>query len=214
MTDEIIDIYDESLTRIGAMSRDRAHSTGAWHRSIHVWIVRPEDNGYVLFQKRGRDKKLYPNCLDITAAGHYRTGEEAKDGVREVLEELGVEVRLEDLIPLGIKMDVQKVGSIVNREFDDVFLLRRHDNPSEYHLDPSEVEGLVQIAVDHGLKLFSGEADDAPASGIEWDRVTETWHSIEIRVKPNDFIPRTDPYYYKIFIMARALLAGDSYLAI
>lgn len=214
MSTEIVDIYDENLQRIGSIPRDEAHATGAWHRSIHVWIVKPSGAGYVLFQKRGKDKKLFPNCLDITAAGHYRAGETAREGVREVLEELGLPVDYSELIPLGVKMDVAKVGDTVNREFDDVFLLLKDLSPKDYQLDPAEVEGLVQVEVDEGLALFGGDSDTARAIGIEWDRGSGGWADISLTVTSADFIPRIDPYYYKVFILAKAAIAGSKHLAI
>jgi isopentenyldiphosphate isomerase len=211
---ELIDVYDENMQPKGKMTRDEAHAGGEWHRSIHCWIVRPESPGYVLFQKRGRDKKLFPNALDISAAGHYSAGERPEDGVREILEELGVSVAFSDLIPLGIKFDIAKIGDVVNREFNDVYLLKRDDAPADYKMDPEEVEGLVEIAVPDGLALFAGETETASARGVEWDKAANTWNSIEMDVAVKDVIPRVDPYYLKIFIMAQRLLAGDKYLSI
>ncbi|MEO0127647.1 MAG: NUDIX hydrolase [candidate division WOR-3 bacterium] len=214
MSKESVTIYDENLKEMAVLSRDEAHQTGGWHRSIHCWIIRPIEQGYVLFQKRGRDKKLFPNFLDITAAGHYKSGESAREGTREILEELRVDVKFEDLIPLGIKIDVAKVGDVINREFCDVFILIRKESPEQYNLDPSEVEGLVQIKINDGLKLFGGEVDKVTAEGIEWSKDTQKWRKIKIEVSSTDFIPRIDPYYYKIFIMAKLVLAGEKYISI
>ncbi len=214
MSKEFLDVYDENLTHLGQMSRDEVHATGAWHRTIHCWIVRPYRDGYVLFQKRGRHKKLFPNALDITAAGHYEAGEKPEQGVREILEELGITVNFSDLIPLGIKVDLAKIGDVINREFNDVYLLRRPEAPKDYPMDPTEVEGLVEIQISDGLRLFSDQTDSVPAIGVEWDMERKEWNQIEMPVKIADFIPRVDPYYYKIFIMARGLLHGDPYLSI
>lgn len=214
MNKEMIDIYDENLKRIGTVSRDEANNSGVWHRSIHIWIVRPIMNGFVLFQKRGRDQKLFPNLLDVSAAGHYQSGENVREGVREIFEELGIYVTYEELVPLGIKIDVAKIGDITNREFCDVFLLLRSESPEEYHMDPSEVEGLVQIKIGDGLKLFCGEVDQVPAEGVKWLKEKNTWNKIRINVRISDFVPRVDPYYFKIFIMAKALISKEKYLSI
>ncbi len=214
MADERVDVYDENMKLQGQLTRDEAHASGAWHRSIHCWIVRPTDSGYVLFQKRGRDKKLFPNALDISAAGHYSAGEVPQDGVREILEELGLAVDFDELIPLGVKFDIAKIGDVVNREFCDVYLLCRPEAPSEYHMDSDEVEGLVQMEIPQGLALFSGERANAHCQGVEWDAQARKWNAIEMDVAIEDVIPRIDPYYLKIFIMAQRLLSGEHYIAI
>ncbi|MGR3302730.1 MAG: NUDIX hydrolase [Candidatus Scalindua sp.] len=214
MATELIDIYDENLKLKGSMPRSQAHQEGEWHRSIHCWLIRPSNEGYVLFQKRGKDKKLFPNFLDITAAGHYTAGEKPEDGVREILEELGVDVKFEDLIPLGIKFDIAKINDVVNREFCDVYLLKRDGLPASYNMDNTEVEGLIEIKISEGLGLFSGELKKASARGVEWNSNTKKWDEIEFEICVDDVIPRLDPYYYKIFIMAERLLAGNKYLSI
>lgn len=210
----MIEIFDENMKPLGVMSRTEAHKSGQWHRTFHCWIVSSLDGRKILFQKRGKDKKLFPNYLDITAAGHYVAGETAQDGIREILEELGIKVTFKELVPLGIKFDIAKVGEIINREFCDVFLLRRDANPREYKPKAPEVQGLVEIAIQDGLALFSRRKDKVRASGIELGPDTEEWKEIEIEVGIGDIIPRIDPYYYKVFIMAERFLDGEEHLSI
>ncbi|BCB88062.1 NUDIX hydrolase [Phytohabitans suffuscus] len=215
MPEEVINICDENMKGLGTATKSLAHKTGLWHESIHCWIVRPTaSGGALLFQKRGSDKTLFPDYLDITAAGHYVAGEEVSAGVREIAEELGLDVAFEDLTPLGIKIDLGKTENVLNREFCHVFIYSDDRPPGSYNLDVSEVEGLVEVGIGDGLGLFSGERDDVVARGIEWDRGKTEWVEIERRISVDSFIPRIDPYYYKMFINAKSFLAGDRYLAV
>jgi isopentenyldiphosphate isomerase len=214
MADELIDIYNDNMEMIGIESKSTAHHQGLWHSSIHCWIVRDTGPGFLLFQKRGADKEIFPNILDITAAGHYQTGEKISDGVREIVEELGLSVEYRQLIPLGIKMDVGQIGKLTNREFCHVFFHRENQEISEYEINKDEVEGLVQIAISDGLALFSGERPIALAEGVEYRRDTDTWVSVSMEVTVRQFIPRIDPYYYKMFILADRLLRHEKHLAI
>jgi isopentenyldiphosphate isomerase len=214
MSDEIIEVFDENLKKIGTARRDEAHKSGAWHRTFHCWVISGINGGKVLFQKRGRHKKLFPNYLDITAAGHYIAGEHPQDGVREILEELGIKVKFSELIPLGIKFDVAKVGEITNREFCDVFLLRRDMRPKDYVLNPEEVEGLVEMDLMDGLEMFMGNIKEVSVKGIEWDAEVKKWNDVSLSIGINSIIPRIDPYYLKVFIMARSFLQGEKYLSI
>src|SRR5574341_1276798 len=122
---ELIDIYDDRFQKIGTKTRWEAHRDGDWHRTFHCWIVYRDAatrQDYMVAQRRGPDKHFFPNLLDITAGGHYAAGETVRDGLREVHEELGIEVDFERLIPLGVRLDVAVDGSIINREISDVFL--------------------------------------------------------------------------------------------
>lgn len=214
MADELVDIYNDAYEKVGTAMKSEARKKGLWVASIHCWIVRPEKPGYVLFQKRGADKTVFPNALDISAAGHYRSGEDIEDGVREISEEVGLEVAFQDLIPLGIKFDVAIAGDNIVREYCHVFLLKRDLAPHKYTLGEDEVEGLVEISIPDGLALFAGEKDQVIARGIEFNKRNGSWSTVSLPVNTGLFIPRTDPYYYKIFIMAERLLDGSKYLAI
>src|SRR4051794_1911294 len=112
--DELLDVFDDNMELIRKAPRAEVHAKGLWHQTFHCWIVRAAHDGqYVLFQRRGPTKKVFPNTLDITAAGHLQSGETVEDGIREVNEELGISARYGDLIPLGIKFDVAQIGPIV-----------------------------------------------------------------------------------------------------
>lgn len=215
MSDELIDIVDENLNNIGVATKKLAHATGLWHFSIHCWVVGTDDSGeWILLQKRAATKDLFPNCLDITAAGHYKSGENPEDGVREIIEELGISVSFSQLVPLGIKVDLGLAPGILNREFCRVYLLNANPEVSAYSPDPSEVSGLVRISVADGLRLFSGESDMVRASGVEWNENSREWESLDVEISCESFIPRVDSYYYKVLILAERFLKGETHLAI
>ncbi|MEK4700857.1 hypothetical protein MKX47_14755 [Solibacillus sp. FSL R7-0668] len=50
---------------------------------------------------RSKLKKDYPNQFDITAAGYLLATETVLDGVRELYEELGINIAFEELKALG-----------------------------------------------------------------------------------------------------------------
>lgn len=214
MAEEIVDIFDESYNLRGKADRSLAYVYGMWLHSFHCWIYSPNDGGKVIFQKRSAEKKLFPNALDISAAGHLTTGEKPLDGVREIKEELGIDVNPNQLTPLGIKHDTARIGEVVNRQFAHVYLLRSALELDQYKVDVSEVTGLAEIQIGDGLSLFSGEKNSIRIVGREFHKSSATWLKFERDVGCNDFIPRVDPYYYKIFILVSRALAGDRHLAI
>jgi hypothetical protein len=164
----------------------------------------------VLFQLRGPDKTLFPDTLDITAAGHLTAGESPEDGIRELEEELGVKVAHDNLTYLGVRCDVAEIGTILNREFCDTYLLRDDRDLSNYTLQVSELAGLAEIKITDGLKLFSGQTDTINAQAISVHHTGQFTRPVTV----GDIIPRTDRYYLKVMLMAQQLLADGEYFAI
>ncbi|WP_107840072.1 NUDIX hydrolase [Metasolibacillus meyeri] len=102
MDSELLKVFDRNGAHIGTATRAEVHSKGLWHETFHCWFVSKEKNNYFLhFQLRSAEKRDYPNLLDISAAGHINAAESVVDGIREVYEELGVDVAIEDLIYIG-----------------------------------------------------------------------------------------------------------------
>lgn len=211
---EYLDVFDDNMKRIGSASRDEVHETGAWHQSFHCWIIRRSgEKRYLLFQRRGPQKKVYPNILDITAAGHLTVGESPAEGIRELNEELGLNKAISDLTYLGIRCDVAIIGSVTNREFCHTYLLESNIPLEDYRLQPDEVTGIVQIDIQDGIRLFAGEIDRIHASGHQVDE-QGVKRRIEMEVSAKDIIPRVDRYYLKVCMMAERYFEGSPYLAI
>lgn len=211
---EIIDIFDGNHSLIGQFERVAAHQQGLWHQTFHCWICgKRGDKSFVLLQLRSMSKKNYPNMLDITAAGHLESGESPLGGIRELDEELGVNVHPRNLVSLGIKHDIMdEPGGVRNREFSHVFLLRDDREMEHYRLQESEVSGLVEMQIADGLELFGGQAEKAECNAVRVEDSKISRFSREVRTA--DLIPRVDSYYLKIFIMADLYLKGYPYLSI
>ena len=98
MADELIDICDKNNNHINIQKmKSEAHKDGLWHRASHIWIY--NSNGEILLQLRAKEKELYPDMWDISAAGHVSAGEEPiVSGLREVKEELGLKGQIDDFI--------------------------------------------------------------------------------------------------------------------
>jgi hypothetical protein len=199
----LTDIYNDDYSLAGTMPREQAQKEGQWVRVSHLWIINPNSDT-VLFQKRSNRKELFPGKLDITAAGHYATGEKLEKGVVEMSQEIGVDISFSNLIPLGVRHNIIPTPELTVRQFCHVFFLAIDRNPTDYSLNPETSEGLISISIDAGLKLLGGEI-----SSIETPFKEKT-----IIISKNDFLPRVDPYYYKIFILAKRFLTGEKHLII
>ena len=99
--DELVDVYDDTLNKVGVVTRNEAHRKGYWHLNLHCWIVTKRKGGAVIFQVRSEDKSTFAGLLDSTVGGHYKAGEKLEDVAREMEEEIGLAPRREEARPPG-----------------------------------------------------------------------------------------------------------------
>ena len=97
---EEFDLVDENGSVIGRAPRSACHGDPSLvHRAVHVFVV--DSAGRMLLQKRSADKDIQPGKWDTSVGGHLGVGETYLDAAtREAAEELGIEIRPEDLVHL------------------------------------------------------------------------------------------------------------------
>lgn len=198
MKHERFDIFDERMNHIGTATRRETHTNGYWHQTFHCWIVTQGDGGpALLFQKRHPDKDTHPNKYDITSAGHLLAGERVEDGVRELEEELGLNVPYADLTPIGTIPVEMRYRELIDREFYHTFLYETDLPLEQYRLQPDEVVGLVRVDAAEATRLFAGETDTVPANGLEKG---EDGRLVPVSrlLRRSDFVPHGKTYYMNI----------------
>jgi isopentenyldiphosphate isomerase len=203
--DERVDVLDERGRPTGEVAwKSEAHRRGLWHRCFHCWVY-GTDNGepYLLVQRRAATKDTWPGRLDVTAAGHLRSGERTlRGGLREIEEELGLRVEPERLIPLGTRRIEQEIPEGCDREFHEVFFLFDSTPPQDLRLQEGEVEAVLRIGLDAAERLGAGGG--VPAVDYAEGKTSTT------RVQLSDFVPNEDEYLRQVAGAARRLLAGES----
>lgn len=164
-SDELLDVLDESGGATGsAKPRGEVHRDGDRHRVFHLWVVR--EDGTVLLQRRSRHKDLEPEKVDVTVGGHLRAGESVFDAVREVEEEIGLEVSPERLAYLGQWRSERRYAQALDREFQEVFALVCDWPLERYSLDCREVYLLYEVPLARAVQLYRDGAP-LPASGYD-----------------------------------------------
>jgi len=116
------------------------HRDGDWHRAAHVWIIGA--GGRILLQRRSMKKENNPGLWDVSAAGHVSAGETAiETAIRETEEELGLKLSPSELRPAGSIAEscVLNGGRYIDREFHEIFVVRRDVDLQSLVLDPEEV---------------------------------------------------------------------------
>lgn len=149
---EYLDVVDENGVPTGKIvTRQEAHKEGYLHHTAHVWIVRHRHGiVQILLQKRCKDKDSFPECFDISSAGHIPAGEDyIPSAIRELKEELGLNVEPGELRDCGLhRYDIDDVfhgEPFKDRQISRVFLLWRDMDESEFALQKEEIESVLWI---------------------------------------------------------------------
>jgi len=208
---EYFDVLDCRGEKTGeVIPRDEAHRTGAWHGAFHCLIAyEQQGRAMALFQKRSREKKIAPGKYDVSVGGHYASGETAEiAGPREIREELGLDVKFDDLLPVGRRVFVYCFAPGVREyEFQDVYLLLRAMKPEDLKLQREELEGVAEMDVEIGIALLSGKIPFVELMLLNQDN-----DKGPVRVSAADFVPCIDHYYLKLLLLAQRLMRGEQNL--
>lgn len=165
---EMLDIFDADLNYLGNEERSEIHKRGLWHQTFHCWIIKP--NGKLLLQLRSKNKETNPGLLDISSAGHISAGEKPIEGIRELEEELGLVADPKKLKYIGyFKWATDRGGTKIfpyhNRELCHTYFLKDDTPLNKYKLQPEELDGVFELDLNDGRKLFSDEVDTIKISG-------------------------------------------------
>lgn len=176
---EPFDLVDPDGRPLGATkARALVHRDGDWHQSVHLWVVLEGDGEpAVVLQRRGYDKDTNPGLVDVSVAGHLRAGESPHEGLREAEEEIGLPVRPEDCVALGLRRSVYVGEGFADREIQHVFMVRAAVRFEALRPDPEEVAGVVltplsglRALVERGAPLAAVERDPSGVRAITLTR--------------------------------------------
>lgn len=149
---ELLDIVDEKGEPTGVVKeRSKVHAEGDLHRTSHVWIVRDNEEGGwdVLLQKRSANKDSFPGCYDISSAGHIPAGDDyLESALRELKEELGLEVKPEELEERWLRHlsseNIFHGKKFIDNQVTKVYRLKRNDiDIAKLQLQKEEIESVM-----------------------------------------------------------------------
>lgn len=199
MDNELLKTFDDKGQFLGIAPREEVHSKGLWHETFHCWFIsRNNDKYFVHFQIRSKSKKDYPNKIDISAAGHLLSSERVEDGIREVHEELGVNVLLHDLIYIGKIPDEIIQHNIIDREYGHVFIyFIPSDVNIKYKFEDQEVSGIVKIELDLFEELWFNKREYINVQSLILNDNNDM-ENRDLCVRKTDFLPHADSYIHTV----------------
>ena len=155
--DEFVNLVDENDRIISkSLPRSYVHRKGLVHPTVHIWFIRRRDMGIsVLLQKRSHEKDVCPDCYDVSAAGHVKQGDEFRHtALREIHEELGIEIPSNKLEFIGIRHNHHEEENISDSELVAVYIYRGDIHRAELTLQESEVSEVCWAEIDEIISLM------------------------------------------------------------
>ncbi|WP_456278928.1 NUDIX hydrolase [Bacillus sp. AK128] len=195
---EQLKIFDDNRNHIGVASRSDVHKNGYWHEAFHCWFISNEQGiDYIYLQLRSKNKKDYPNLLDITAAGHLLAEETVQDGVREIKEEIGIDLAFEDLVQLGVIEYCVIKDNFIDKELANVFIYMSEGTLDDFTLQVEEVSGMVRAKFTDFAELWFDERDEIRINGFEINNDGNKL-IIEKNVNRDKFVPHQVSFYKEV----------------
>lgn len=154
---ELLAFFDPAGRRLGVKPRAQIHRDGDWHWLVFVWAARLDADGgkRFLLQLRARPDDPYRGQLDALAGGHVSALEGHREGaVRECREEVGVDLRADELVYLGERFLENPTG-VCRRVIEHFYLCRRPLHLSET-VFTREANGFVEVDLDQFAQLLEG----------------------------------------------------------
>lgn len=187
---EELAVFNEHDQRIGIATRDHIHATGLWHETFHCWFIE-ERNGerFVYLQLRSAEKKDYALRYDITAAGHLLATETPEDGIREVAEELGVDVVFSELQCIGTLQNIVLTPAISDREWARCYVYKM-TAPQKFTLQQEEVAALLTCRLADFAALIHGDASTMSLRDVQSGEVKTATRA--------QLVPHPQSYYEAI----------------
>lgn len=157
--EEMLTILTEELSPMGQAPREKAHREGLLHGVVHCWIFsRRAGEPGIWFQQRAHTKKDFPGYYDLAVGGHISCGETPETAIlREMREEIGLNVLAEDLRYLGYTREDVRFGEFFDREVGYVYL---YENDCPAFSPGEEVERMIWVPLEELVrKEMKGAAE-------------------------------------------------------
>jgi len=202
---ENLDIFDCNYKFIGKTDLIMAHKLGLWHQGFHCWMYNIERNVLLIQMRKKHNGK---NFLDISSAGHLTSGEKPIDGIREIKEELGIDIDINKLVYAGYFKEaidgfIKDNVPFFNREFCHTYFYQYNESLNDFKIQEDELDGIYEIKLDNLHNLFSNKIKNLEINGLFNNKKDSRI------ITENDFMPRGNNLWLKALKIIQSLKNND-----
>ena len=155
--DELLDLVDDEDTIIGTKLRSAVYAEHLSNfRVVNVFLI--NDEGKMWIPRRTAHKRIFPNCLDMSASGHVESGETYDFAfAREVQEELNIDVHTAEYKIIGKAGPRDGLNAMMQ-----VYEIRSNDVPNFNPQDFTEYFWLTPAALLAQIEQGDPSKSDLP----------------------------------------------------
>ena len=144
---ELMEKFDNKRRPLNKLGERYHDVKDEYVQGVHVWIMNSKNE--FLIQKRSKFKRLYPNLWSITSGGTDAGETTVETAYREVKEELGIEIRPEEL---ELMMTYKR-----NHDFVDVYLAKKDIDLNDIVMQKEEVAEVKWVSSEELENLIKEE---------------------------------------------------------
>lgn len=179
--EEYLDIVDKNGNLTGEKEpRSVVHEKGLWHQTVHIYFYRIVSNEVeILVHLRSKLKSGHLNCWDTRFGGHLESGQTFKEATkREVLEETGLNMKIDDLL-LG---QISTYDGEKNKEVTQVYYYEFNDSLDKISFDDGEVQEVKWMKISEIKRAIESEPEKWTSSskGFE-ETISDLVQKIEMK---------------------------------
>jgi ADP-ribose pyrophosphatase YjhB (NUDIX family) len=207
---ELFDTLKPPLFEKTGEVKDLGHALADqdWLRTFNLWIVQRTPVPSIVYQQRTPNALWAPLKLDVTAGGYFNAGEELKDCMREVKEELGREYPVDQITFVGRKLNVDRdLKKRLRQTVVEIAIVEDNSPIESYELEEAEVYALCACPIEDLIRVHSDSGYSFDVEGVNPKK-----EKMVIHVTKDSFPPNWDPYHFKIALLAKRFLAGEKSL--
>lgn len=119
------------------------------------------------------------------------------DGIREIKEEIGIDVSINELESLGVINYCVVKENFIDKEIAYVFLYRYNNTFEEFTLQKEEVSGMLKTEFDDFYELWIGDLEQISVKGFKIDSGGNRVLVNKI-VERNQFVPHEISFYQSV----------------
>ena len=152
---ELVDVVDMNGNPTGVvLDKKEARERNLIYKVIVVFVI--NDSKQVLFQKRSANLRYMPNRWAL-CAGHVKASEGLEDAaIREVKEEMGLDVSKEKIHSFGEVED--NIGEN-DSHLTYFFYIKTNKKENEFILQPEEVSEVKWFDIDEMIDMIKNKDD-------------------------------------------------------